>query len=327
MKIDPSVFKDYDIRAVAGEQLDTAGVERIGRALADHFEPQVVALGRDMRVTGKEWFEALSKGLTDSGVDVIDLGLIATDMIYYAAGTKDVDLVVMISVSHNPHQYNGMKIVKRGAKGVSGESGIYQLRDLVVSDKTFDSAKKPGSVTSMDVTAEFIDHALSMVDNASIKPLKVVVDAGNGMAGKFMPLVDQELPIEVVPLYFELDGTFPNHLANPLLEEAREDAIAAIKEHQADLGILFDGDGDRMFLLDETGRFISGTITTAMVAKQILKKEPGSMILYNAICGRVVPETVETLGGRSQRVRASRGRRSFRGRLGASCRRCRRLGS
>lgn len=303
MIIKPSIFKDYDIRAVAGEELDEEGVERLGRAIAQYFQPKTVAVGRDMRVSSKAWRDAVINGLTAMGVNVIDLGEVATDMAYFAAGTLDIDLAVMISASHNPPKYNGFKIVKRGAAGVSGETGIYELRDMVMSDKEFPATATAGTVTEQDVLADWINHALAIIDVNTIKPFKVVVDAGNGMAGKVMPLVAKRLPIEMTAMYFELDGTFPNHLANPLLEETHGPIMAEIKKQGADLGIMFDGDGDRMFLMDETGRFVSGTLTTAMVTTQMLEKQPGSAILYNAICGRVVPETVNKLGGTAHRVR------------------------
>lgn len=301
--IKPSIFKDYDVRAVAGEELDEEGVERIGRGIVQYFSPKTVAVGRDMRVSSKSWRDALIKGITAAGANVIDLGEVATDMAYFAAGTMDVDIAVMISASHNPPKYNGFKIVKRGAAGVSGDTGIYALRDLVTSDAQFEDATTPGTVMETDVITDWVDHALAVINVNSIKPLKVVVDAGNGMAGKIMPVVAEKLPIKMTPMYFELDGTFPNHLANPLLPETHGPIIEEIKKQGADLGIMFDGDGDRMFLMDETGRFVSGTITTAMVATQMLSKQPGSAILYNAICGRVVPQTVEKLGGSAHRVR------------------------
>lgn len=303
MKITPSIFKDYDVRAIVDEQLDLEGVHRVGQTIAHHFTPKNVAIGYDMRTSNTDWFEAMSKGLNEMGVNVINLGLIATDMVYYAAGTLDVDLAIMISASHNPPQFNGFKIVKRGAIGVSGNSGIYDIRDLAISDQKFKKADQPGQITKEEIMKGWINHASGMVDVKSIKPLRVVVDAGNGMAGKVIPEIADHLPVEIIPLYFELDGTFPNHLANPLLEETHGAIIAKIKEEKADLGIMFDGDGDRMFLMDENGNFISGTITTAMVAEQMLKKNPGSTILYNAICGRIVPETVESNGGKSVRVR------------------------
>lgn len=303
MQIKPGIFKDYDIRAVVDTELDTEGVERIARSIVEYCKPTTVAVGRDMRTSGDAWHQALTAGFTKRGVNVIDLGLIATDMTYFAAGTLDVDLAVMISASHNPPQYNGFKLVKRGAEGISGDSGIYAIRDIALSDQELPDADTQGSIKQLDTMQDWIKHALSMIDPAAVKPLSVVIDAGNGMAGKIIPAIESSLPIKVTPLYFELDGTFPNHLANPLLEETHGPIKEAIASHKADLGIMFDGDGDRMFLLDEKGRFISGTITTALVANQMLKKNPGSTILYNAICGRVVPELVEKMGGKSVRVR------------------------
>lgn len=303
MIINPLIFKDYDVRAVAGEELDEEGIERIARGIVQYFQPKVVAVGRDMRVSSPAWRDAFVKGLTAAGANVIDLGEVASDMAYFAAGTLDVDLAVMISASHNPPKYNGFKIVKRGAAGVSGDTGIYALRDLVTSDTEFPDATTPGTVTEQDVLSDWVDHALAVINVSAVKPLKVVIDAGNGMAGKVIPAVANKLPIQITPMYFDLDGTFPNHLANPLLEETHGPIIEEIKKQGADLGMMFDGDGDRMFLLDETGRFVSGTITTALVATQMLLREPGSAILYNAICGRVVPQQVEKLGGTAHRVR------------------------
>jgi len=303
MTIDPTIFKDYDIRAVVDKQLDNEGVRKIGQAIAKLFSPKTVAVGYDMRLSSVEWSNELTDGLTSMGINVIDLGLTATDMIYFAAGTLDIDLAIQISASHNPPQFNGFKIVKRGAVGVSGDSGIYDIRDLVVSNTKFEESSTKGSVSKKDVLEDWVKHAVSIVDTSSIKPLKVVIDAGNGMAGKVIPAIEKLLPIKIIPLYFELDGSFPNHLANPLLPTTWGDIKEAIKTKKADLGVMFDGDGDRMFLFDENGKFVSGTITTAMVAEQMLKKNSQSMILYNAICGRVVPETIAKNTGKSKRVR------------------------
>lgn len=304
MKIDPGIFKDYDIRAVVDEQLDTEGVERLGRGFAVQFQPKVVAIGRDMRISGMEWFKAMAAGFNSQGVDVIDLGMMTTDMASYAAANLDVDMAIQITASHNPPNYNGFKVALRGGtQNMSGETGFYSLRDLVTSSQEFPDKGEPGKISRADIMDDWRDRVLSLIDVSQIKPLKVVVDAGNGMAGVTMPKVAEKLPIEVVPLYFEPDGTFPNHLANPLLFETHDVIIKTIKEQKADLGVMFDGDGDRMFLFDETGRFLSGTLTTAMVAAQLLQKYPGSSVLYNAICGRIVPETITKNGGRPTRVR------------------------
>jgi len=306
--INPKIFKDYDIRAEMGTELDEDGVRRIARAFAALFQPKVVAVGHDMRLTGEMVGQAMMEEFSAMGVDVLNLGLISTDASYYAAGKLDTDYVVMITASHNPPRYNGMKITKRGGQSLDGESAIYPLRDKALSDEVIEpspqAAQHPGKITVVEnVLAEFAQHALSLVDVSHIAPLKVLIDAGNGMAGAILPPVLEKMPIQVEKMYFELDGNFPNHLANPLIEEGQKQARAKLQAGGFDLGVLFDGDGDRMFLMDEQGRFIPGTITTAMVAKQILQQYPGETILYNAICGRVVPEVIAQNGGQGQRTR------------------------
>lgn len=304
MILDPSIFKDYDIRADMGSQLDEAGVRRIVRAFASLFKPQTIAVGHDMRNTAEMITQALQEELVKMGVNYIDLGLITTDASYFAAGTLDTDYVIMVTASHNPARYNGFKFTKRGGEALDGENTIYPLRDQALSQQEWDDAAQPGKITKQPhFLQDFVDHALTFVNTNDIKPLKVLVDAGNGMAGAFMPLVEKHLPIKVEPLFFELDGNFPNHPAYPLIEAGQKDAQAALQKGNYDLGVLFDGDGDRMFLMDEKGTFVSGTITTAMVAKQILQKNPNETILYNAICGRVVPEVIAANQGKSQRTR------------------------
>lgn len=302
--INPKIFKDYDIRAEIGSELDEDGVRRIARAFAALLTPQTVAIGHDMRITADMVTTAWQEELTSMGVNVIDLGLITTDASYFAAGTLDADYVIMVTASHNPARYNGFKFTKKGGIALDGESTIYPLRDKALADETWENAKQPGKLTKEPKFLEqFVKHTLQFVDVDNIKPLKVLVDAGNGMAGAFMPIVEKYLPIKVEPLYFELDGNFPNHPSYPLIEAGQKDAREALKKGNYDLGVLFDGDGDRMFLMDEHGEFVSGTITTAMVAKLILDKNPGETLLYNAICGRVVPEIIEKNGGKSERTR------------------------
>lgn len=301
--LNPKIFKAYDIRAEIGVELDADGARRIAEAFFLTFQPKTVAVGRDMRVSGPMISAAVISELVRLGVNVTDLDVISTDASYYAAGTLDVDFAIMITASHNPPRYNGFKISKRGGYALE-EAEMFAIRDVAVTDQTAPAAAQPGTVTKdLDVVSRFVAHAVTLIDASKVKPLNILVDAGNGMAGKIIPELQKHLPIKVTPMYFELDGNFPNHLANPLIEEGQRDAKAALQKGQYDLGALFDGDGDRMFLMDEHGEFISGTITTAMVAKQILKMQPGSTILYNAICGRIVPETVAELGGQSRRTR------------------------
>jgi phosphomannomutase len=238
------------------------------------------------------------------GIDVVDLGLITTDMSYFGSFKYGYDLSVMISASHNPPEYNGLKFVKKGAIAVSGESGIYEIRDWAVSDKTLpDYSGGEGKLSAKDLYDEWIDYCLGQVEVAEIKPYKAVIDAGNGMASVLFERMKGKLPLTIVPLFFKLDGTFPNHIPNPLKPENVVDLQKKVKDEHADFGVAFDGDGDRIAFVDETGKYITGTITTAMIAEMLLRKHPGEMIMYNAVCGRVVPETIKKYGGKSRRVR------------------------
>lgn len=304
MIIDPSIFRDYDIRAVAGQQLDVDGVKRIAKAIVKIFHPKSMQVGHDMRITSPEYYEAFINSVLECGVDVVKLGYVSTDMLYYASGTGDEDISVTISASHNPPEYNGMKMVKKGAVAISGDSGIYDIRDLAVSDEPIEfQGATPGKILERIIMEEFVDFDLKFVDMTIMKNFKVVIDTGNGMAGYFMPEFEKKLPWEVTRLYYELDGTFPNHVPSPIEEKNRLDCINKVKEISADFGLVFDGDGDRVFMIDEKGRTLSGTIVTAAIAENILKKKPGATILYNAIVGRVVKEVIDKYQGKPERVR------------------------
>jgi phosphomannomutase len=302
--IDPSIFRDYDIRAVAGKQIDEEGVARIAKAIVHVFHPKTIQVGRDMRVTSPAYQKIFIETMLEMGVDVVDLGLVSTDMLYFASGTYSEDMALTISASHNPTEYNGMKMVKKGAIAISGDSGIYDIRDLAMSDKDLDiTPDKKGSLTKRDIMEGWINHLLKFVDLSKMKPFRTVSDTGNGMAGRFMSTLENKLPWTVEHLFYDLDGTFPNHVPSPIEEKNRMDCINKVKEIGADFGMVFDGDGDRVFMIDEKGRTLSGTIMTAMIAETILQKRPGTTILYNAIVGRVVPEIVAKYGGKSERVR------------------------
>jgi len=304
MTIDPQIFRDYDIRAIIPDQLDEDGLRRITKAIIFHLQPKTIQVGRDMRTTSPKFHQAFIETALESGVDVVDLGLVSTDMLYFAAGKYNEDLAITISASHNPPEYNGMKIVKKGAVAVSGESGIYQIRDLAVSIKKLDiESKRKGVLKKRDIMAAWIEHLVSFIDLGKMKPFKVVVDTGNGMAGYFMPHLEKKLPWQVTRLYYQLDGTFPNHIPSPIEPKNMEDTINKVKEVGADVGMAFDGDGDRVFLVDETGRILSGTATTAIIAENLLQKNPGETILYNAIVGRIVPEIIKKYNGKPHRVR------------------------
>lgn len=304
MLIDPQIFRDYDIRAIADQQLDEDGVKRIAKAIVKIFNPKSVQVGRDMRVSSPKFHKAFIDSLIESGVDVVDLGLISTDMLYFAAGTYDEDMAITISASHNPPEYNGMKIVKKGAIAVSGDSGIYNIRDLALSNDDLNiKAENLGKLVKREIMQDWINHILKFIDLSKMKNFKVVSDTGNGMAGHFMPYLEAKLPWQVTRLFYELDGTFPNHVPSPIEEKNRQACTEMVLKERADFGMVFDGDGDRVFLIDEKGRTLSGTLVTAIIAENLLQKNPGATILYNAIVGRVVPEIISKYGGRPERVR------------------------
>nr|BBH88311.1 phosphomannomutase/phosphoglucomutase [Thermosporothrix sp. COM3] len=296
--VDPSIFKAYDIRGVYGQNLNDDTAYAIGRAAAQYLNVPTIAVGRDMRLSSPQLKENLIRGITDQGVDVVDLDLVTTDALYFAVGKFNYPAGVMITASHNPGKYNGMKFCRAEAYPISFETGLSDMRDLAVSGN-FATPEKKGTVTRRDIIDDYVKHVLSFIDVQKIKPLKIVVDAGNGMAGLIVPRVFKHLPCELVPLYFELDGNFPNHPASPIEPENMVDCQKKVRETHADMGVAFDGDADRMFPVDEHGDLIDGSQVTLMVANSLLKKHPGSTILHNIIVSKGVPELVAKLGGKS----------------------------
>lgn len=296
MPVVESIFKAYDVRGKVGSELTPAVCQTIGQAIGDWLPQKgIVAVGRDMRPDSKEMADALIKGLTSQGRDVWDIGEVTSDMIYFTTGHFKLAGGVMITASHNPGEYNGIKFCREDAKPIGIDTGLAEIRDLSIANNFVESGT-PGTITPKDVIEDWLTHALSFIEPNKLKPMKVVIDAGNGMAGKIIPELEPYLPIEVVEMYFELDGTFPNHIANPIEPENIQDLIARVKEEKADLGIAFDGDGDRAVLIDENGQALTGTVMTAMLADYFIKKHPNSTVLYNATCGWVVPETIQKNG-------------------------------
>jgi phosphomannomutase len=295
--LDPEVFKAYDVRGIYPEQLDEEGAEAIGRAYVEQFEPRRMAVGRDMRVSSAAMQEALMRGATAAGADVLDLGLVGTEMVYFAVGSLGLEGGVMVTASHNPKQYTGMKLVRRGALPVGSESGLLDVRDRALASDNLSQALSEGRIEGYDIWPSYVDRVLSFVDVGAIKPLKVVIDAANGMAGAMLPPVLERLPVETVRCFFEPDGTFPNHEPNPLLPENREFIVRKTLEEGADLGVAFDGDADRCFFVDDTGEFVPGDFVTALFAESVLRKEPGAKIIYDVRASRAVPETIERDGG------------------------------
>ncbi|HET8630301.1 MAG TPA: phosphomannomutase/phosphoglucomutase [Thermomicrobiales bacterium] len=300
--VDPAIFKAYDVRGVYPGELDAAVAERIGRAFVAFLGADRVAVGRDMRRSGQALARALMRGIAAQGADLVDLGLTSTDELYFAVGKFGYPAGAMVTASHNPPEYNGLKLCRADAIPLSEDTGITQIRDMVVNDQ-IPAASRRGQITTRDVLQDYVAHALGFIDVGALQPLTVVADAGNGMAGMILPTVFDHLPCRLIPLYFELDGSFPNHPANPIEPENIVDLQAKVRETGADLGVAFDGDADRMFLVDERGTFIGGDMVTALVARSLLQKHPGATIVYNLICSRSVPETIARNGGRAVRER------------------------
>jgi phosphomannomutase len=297
------IFKAYDIRGKVTDELTPDVVEKIGRAMADWLpEKGIVSVGRDMRPDSEALANAMIAGLIKQGRDVWDIGQVTSDMIYFAVGSNNLAGGAMITASHNPGEYNGIKICREEAKPVGEDSGLFEIRDAVLAG-TFQANEASDNVTEKSVTEDWIQHVLSFIDAAKVKQLKVSVDAGNGMAGAIFPEIEPYLPIDVNEMYFDLDGTFPNHIANPLEPKNLIDLQQDIKANHSDVGIAFDGDGDRAVLVDENGEALTGTVLSAMLACYFLDKEPGATILLNAICGRAAVEAVEAKGGRVLRTR------------------------
>ncbi len=294
--LDPKVFKAYDVRGIYPDEMDEAGAEAIGRAYVEQFEPRKIAVGRDMRLSSPTMQEAVMRGAAAAGAEVLDIGLVGTEMVYYAVGSLGLEGGIMVTASHNPKEYTGMKIVRRGALPVGGESGLLDVRDRAVSDTAY-SAAKTATVQPYDIWPEYIDRVMSFVDVSTIKPLKVVIDAANGMAGTMLPPVLERLPIDAVRCYFEPDGSFPNHEPNPLLPENREFIVRKTLEEGADLGVAFDGDADRCFFVDDTGEFVPGDFVTALFAEIFLAREPGANVIYDVRASHAVPDTIAAAGG------------------------------
>ena len=298
----PAIFSAYDIRGIYGETLTNDIAYRIGRAAAEYLKVPEIAVGRDMRLSSPELAAALMVGITDQGVNAIDLGMTTTDELYFAVGKFNYPAGVMVTASHNPGRYNGLKFCRAQAAPVSLETGLADIRDLV-SQGSFAKPTGKGQVIVRDVTNDFVQHALSFIDVSKIKPLKIVIDAGNGMAGMLMPKVFAHLPCELIPMYFELDGNFPNHPASPIEPENTEALRQKVREVGADMGAAFDGDADRMFPVDEHGNIVDGSRVAEAVSNSLLQKFPGSTILYNLIVSKSVPELITRLGGKAIRTR------------------------
>jgi phosphomannomutase len=296
--LDPGVFKAYDVRGVVPDELDADGAYRIARAYVDEFEPARIAVGHDMRLSSEELAEAAIRGALDAGCDVDDIGLAGTEMLYFAVGEYGYEGGFTITASHNPARYNGMKMVRRGALPVGGDSGLDRVRERALAGD-FKTPARTGVLAQRDVLDAFAARCLSLVDTSAMLPLNVVIDAANGMGGFMITPVLAELPIHAERCHFEPDGSFPHYEPNPLLPESRAFIVNRVRETGADLGIAFDGDGDRCFFIDDTGEFVPGDFITALIAELMLQREPGATIIYDVRASHAVPELVERMGGRA----------------------------
>jgi phosphomannomutase len=295
------IFKAYDVRGVVPDDLDADLVRDIGAAFAAWSGAPSIVVGRDCRLSSPELAAAIADGATSQGIDVVDLGLASTDLLYFASGSLDMP-GIMLTASHNPKQYNGMKFCLAGAKPVGEETGLREIRSIVELGSSQAAAAR-GSVHRRDLLGAYVEHVLSFVDVGAMRPLTIVADTANGMGGLVVPAVMSKLPVTLHHLYPELDGTFPNHPADPIDPENQKDLKAAVIEYGADVGLAFDGDADRVFLIDEQAEDVSGSLLTALVAIAMLEREPGAKIVHNLICSWTVPEVIREHGGEPVRTR------------------------
>jgi phosphomannomutase len=301
----PEVFKAYDVRGLYGDELDPEAAHAIGRSFArviagmeDKPTSELrLGLGRDMRLTAPEMARAYREGMVAEGATVVDAGMVGTEMLYYLVGARDLDGGLMCTASHNPKAYTGAKLVSRGALALSGDAGLGEVRDGILAG--LGDAPGGGSVEEVDVYEEFQQAALKLIDEAAIRPLKVVVDGGNGMAGPMVGPLLERLGLDLSEAYWTPDGNFPDHEPNPMLPENREFIMREVVERKADLGIAWDGDADRCFFIDETGRFVDGDFLTALLTESLLKKEAGATVLYDVRASRAVADVAEREGGRA----------------------------
>lgn len=298
MQIDKEIFKAYDIRGIYGKNLFNETAEAIGKAFAKVIKPKTVIVGRDGRISSPILFENLTKSLMEMGINIIDIGMVSTDMYYFACATKDLP-GIMITASHNPKEYNGFKMVKKIPQLLTGNDGINEMQRIIEEDDFDEPSTKMGKIEKWSIMDDFVDKILSLVDYKSLKPLKVIADTANGMVGPALEALFKHLPqMELIPMYFEPDGNFPNHGGDPLDPKNRAEIQQKVPAENADLGFLFDPDGDRFFCIDSKGRFVSGDFMTAIMSEYFLKKNPGASIVYDIRASQAVPDKINQSGGK-----------------------------
>jgi len=295
--MNPNIFKAYDVRGLYPDEINEDTARAIGGAFTAYLKATRIAVGRDMRLSSPALAAAFIDGATAQGADVVDYGMIATDMLYFAVARDGLDGGVQITASHNPKQYNGMKMVRAEAFPLSGEEGISDIRDMIANDAIPAPASRRGQVTTRDALAPYVAHVMSFIDPAIVRPFNIVLDAGSGMGGLVAPQLFAQLPCKTTRLCFDIDGRFPNHEANPLIEENRRDITEAVVRLKADAGIAWDGDADRCFFIDGSGEFVSGDFVTALLAEAFLLKHPGATVIYDLRASHAVRDVVEHYGG------------------------------
>ena len=302
MKINPSIFRSYDIRGIYPSEFDEKSAFAIGKAFVKHTKAKSVVVGQDARLSGPTLFDALASGILSEGAKVYDIGQVPTECLYFAVGGHDFPAGIMITASHNPKEYNGFKMIQKIGNNIEMVRGL-ELAEIVKEESSpIELIKDENLVAKEDIWKDYLNYILSFIDLSEISPLKIVVDASNGVAGHIFSKIQDKLPIEIVPLNFEPNGNFPNHSPNPLIGGAPEQIASIVKREKADFGIMFDGDADRIFLMDENGKLVPADITLILLAKYLLKKNPGSSMAYNLICSKAVPKFVEGEGGKAIRT-------------------------
>ncbi len=297
MSINPSIFKAYDVRGLYPQEVNEGAARLIGRGFVSYLNAKRIAVSRDMRLSSPAMAAAFIEGAREQGADVVDYGMMGTDMLYFAVARDGHDGGVQVTASHNPKEYNGIKMVRKEAFPLSGEAGINDIRDMIAANQLPPPASKPGSLSQANVVDDYVEHVLSFIDPSIIKPFNVVLDAGSGIAGMVAPLLFRHLPTKkLTTLCFDVDGTFPHHEANPLIEENRRDITERVIAEKADIGIAWDGDADRCFFLDGAGEFIAGDFVTALLAEAFLIKHPGAKIVYDVRASYAVKDTAAKYG-------------------------------
>ena len=295
--VNPSIFKAYDIRGLYPSEVNEDAARQIGRGFVAYLQARRIAVSRDMRISSPAVAAAFIQGAREQGADVVDYGMLATDMMYFAVARDGHDGGAQITASHNPKQYNGIKLVRREAFPLSGEAGLAEIRDMITGGTLPPPLARAGSLTQMEVVDDYVKHVMSFIDPSIVKPFNVVLDAGSGMAGLVAPRLFDLLPCRTTRLCFDIDGTFPNHEANPLIEENRVDITERVVRERADIGIAWDGDADRCFFIDGSGEFIAGDFVTALLAEAFLIRHPGAKVVYDVRASYAVKDTVERYGG------------------------------